>query len=1113
MNIRRFVALLIILAMLPVLPVYGQNGGDTAERYTGTIDDAQPYMRIPVTVPENGLTLIADMRPAEGSDLDTLLYLVDQEDNILAENDDRARGDSSSLIVFPQADAGDYALIATRYKVAAGDSQGDFELTVTFDQGAASLLFDTSRAALEAAGYPLVEPSPVADWTVLVYYGGDNNLEPGILNDLDEFEVAGGSTDQINVLALVDRSPRFSDSNGNWHTTRLFRVTEDRTGDYNDPRVFPPTIDSPMLADLGELDTGYGETLAQFLVWGVTQYPAENYVIAIGSHGAGWRGVVTDSTQEDNTSSILSIPELQQAFGRALAAAGRDQFTLLINDACLMSSVEYYAGVAPYFAYSLASPEVVVDPALDMTAFLNTLKTGGDLDTAALGKKLVDIYITQDIRKRRTADIGYMTHALTDLDNFDPVVNAVEVFAALVNDRPDVYSTVVSEVRANTYVYTEFLGGNTRIDLGSFMRGVIDGASDSRLTAAAQAVLDALDDARLYGNAGERAERSTSYYNIYFPALSADFQLDYFEQSPLSEWGRMLRNYYNTVTPQVWSGVGPDIAFHPPVAPRLAITDAYPPSEVSIMDPVSLEVEIVGRGISYGEATVDVLHEDGTVQRLSSERILTDVVVDGELQRLNLWQPGVQVSSWFWDVTLPVISDGAQAHNELLIITEDSAFLDGRYREPGSDVWNDVGVVFSINDDFTGGVVQRVINQDASTDALAAIDIAPGSEFQVYRATVTADGRVLSEPGNVYTWAAEGLSWAWSPAPSGSYNLGLLLTASGGTTAFVEKSVEVNNAGLDETLRGSTWSPYWFTVPTRVDWERWFFSWDDRWMRTSSPDGTDNLTVYFSSGVGPDLQDIANRFLERYSRTLDGDFIPAEFAGVPALEVNYHYDTEAGRMTGRGYAIYHAPRELEMVFAAEALDGVGDLDASLDLLRTHTRLIDFTALDARDQGGATAERSWDFTERTEGWAFAQSVEERTVRYPVRLDWTSFDSGIWTVYLPESDPSGATYAAVGAVTLDEANTAETLLNLFVAQYVSPDATISSYPTYYGQNHTWFAALYTFGDGDDESTGRVYIAAIDSRVFVVWVQTPYTDEAAALFAEVFEPLIDGFLIGAE
>lgn len=1112
MNIRRLVVLLIVLAMLPVMPASGQDGGGAAETYTGTIDDTQPYVRIPVSVPESGATLIADMRPTEGSELDTLLYLVDENDNILAENDDRARGDSSSLIVFPQADAGEYALIATRYKVAEGDSQGDFELAVSFGAEADALSFDTSRAALEAAGYPLAEPNPAADWTVLVYYGGDNNLEPGILNDLDEFEVAGGSTEQINVLALVDRSPRFTDSNGDWASARLFRIAEDQTGDHDDPLVFPPTIDTPPLADLAELDTGYGETLAQFLVWGVTQYPAENYAIAIGSHGAGWHGLVTDGTSEGEATSILTVPELQQAFSLALAAADREQFTLLINDACLMSSVEYYAGIAPYFAYSLASPEVVVDPALDMTAFLNMLKAG-DLDPVALGEKLVDIYITQDIQKRRTADIGYMTHALTDLDNFDPVVSAVEAFAALVNDRPDVYSTILSEVRANTYVYTEFLGGNTRMDLGSFMRGVIDTASDQRLTAAAQAVLDALNDARLYGNAGERAARSTSYYNIYFPDLSTDFQLDYFEQSPLREWGRMLRNYYNTVTPQVWSGAGPDIAFHPPVAPQLAITDAYPPKEVSIMDPMSLEVEIVGRGISYGEATVDVLHDDGTVQRLSSERILTDVVVDGELQRLNVWQPGVQVSSWFWDVTLPVISDGTQSHNELLIITEDSAFLDGRYREPGSNVWNDVGVVFSINDDFTGGIVQRVINQDESTDALAAVDIAPGSEFQVYRATVTADGRVLAEPGNVYAWSEEGLSWAWSPAPSGSYKLGLLVTASGGTTAFVEKAVEVNNTGLDEALRGSTWAPYWFTVPTRVGWERWFFSWEDRWMRTSSPDGADNLTVYFSSGVGPELQDIANRFLERYSRTLDGDFIPAEFTGVPALEVNYHYDTEAGHMIGRGYAIYHAPRDLEMVFAAEALEGAGDLDASLDLLQAHTRLIDFTALESDETGGAVVERSWDFTERAEGWAFAESVEERTIRYPARLDWTSFDSGIWTVYLPESDPSGATFAAVGAVTLDEANNAETLLNLLVDRYVSPDATVSSYPTYYGQNHTWFAALYSFADGDAEFTGRMYITAVDSRVYVIWVQTPYTDEAAALFADAFEPMIDGFEIGVE
>ncbi|MCD4686632.1 MAG: hypothetical protein K8S97_11920, partial [Anaerolineae bacterium] len=849
--------LVIVLLLIPTLPALGQGG----DPYSGTIDDGQPYVRIPFTVPEDGMTIVADMAPPEDGELDTLLYLLDDQDNILAENDDREKGDSSSLITFYQADAGNYSLIATRYKVADGGSSGEFNLTIELRQGIETPEFHTATADLEAAGFPSQEPRPEAEWTVLAYYGGDNNLEPGILYDLDEFEVGGGTTDQVNVIALVDRHPRYTNTNGDWTTARLYEIAADVTGDHDDEDVFPPTIDTVELTDLGEVDTSNGETFAQFLVWAITHYPAQHYVIAFGSHGAAWNGLITDDTTEGDTHAILTVPELQQAFALATEAAGVERFDLLINDACLMSSVEYFAGVAPFFEYALASPEVVVDPALDMTVLLETLNQADEVDLEAAGIELVDLYIERDVPLRGTSEIVYLTHAVFNLHKFDPVVDAVEHFARVINRRPASYSTLIGDVRTNTYAYTEFLGEQIRVDIGSFMRGIIANSTDAALIGAAEDVLQTMDDARVYENAGERAlAANLSYYNIYFPDRSKDFKNVYFEQSPLQEWGKMLRNYYNMVTPQVWTGVEAELGFHLPAAPQITITRAFPPDEASVMDPVSLELELVGRRISYGDATVDYVLEDGTVLRYSGERILTDVEVDGRLQRLNVWKSGVQHVPWFWDVTLPVISDGTDEFNELLILKEDVAFLDGRYREPGDAIWNDVAVLFDVNAALTGGDVQRVINRAEDTNALAVIDIAPGSEFQTYRSVVTPEGRVVQEPGNTYIWPETGLAWRWQPAPTGEYNLGLLITTFGGTTGFASKTVHIDNTGIDPTLRGRTISNYMVTVPTRSGWDRWLFDNDNRWYRTARPDGADNLTIYFSTDYGPDLEDIADRF-------------------------------------------------------------------------------------------------------------------------------------------------------------------------------------------------------------------------------------------------------------
>ncbi len=51
------------------------------------------------------------------------------------------------------------------------------------------------RARAEGAG---------AEWLVMVYMAGENNLEPFALDDVNEMERVG-STDQVQVVVLLDR--------------------------------------------------------------------------------------------------------------------------------------------------------------------------------------------------------------------------------------------------------------------------------------------------------------------------------------------------------------------------------------------------------------------------------------------------------------------------------------------------------------------------------------------------------------------------------------------------------------------------------------------------------------------------------------------------------------------------------------------------------------------------------------------------------------------------------------------------------------------------------------------------------------------------------------------
>ncbi len=68
---------------------------------------------------------------------------------------------------------------------------------------------------------PVQGQDGIADWTYMQYFAMDNNLESALYNDLTELQ-AVGSTDQVNIVAQVDRIPGYETRFGDWTDTRRF---------------------------------------------------------------------------------------------------------------------------------------------------------------------------------------------------------------------------------------------------------------------------------------------------------------------------------------------------------------------------------------------------------------------------------------------------------------------------------------------------------------------------------------------------------------------------------------------------------------------------------------------------------------------------------------------------------------------------------------------------------------------------------------------------------------------------------------------------------------------------------------------------------------------------
>lgn len=775
-----------------------------------------------------------------------------------------------------------------------------------------------------------------------------------------------------------------------------------------------------------------------------------------------------------------------------------------------MSSVEYFTGVAPFFEMSLASPEIVVDPALDMTLFTNRLKIERqDVDLLDLAVELVDRYIDVDIIASGDLDADYFTHAVTDLTNFDPVTQAVENFARVFNSDPNAYADTLGAARVNTYTYTHFAGSTDKVDLGSLMRRVIAEARDAELIRAAEAVLTALDAAILYNNAGANIGPEISYYNIHFPEASSGFRATYLNESTLTEWGRMLRNYYNAVTPQIWAGSGIGLPFHPPKAPTITVGLVYPEGEVSVASPFNIRIQVEGRNISHGDATHDFIQQDGTIIRYGSERILRPIINEaGESTLINQWNDGLVDDIITWDVALPVVSDGNSSNNELVIIRESVAFLDGVYRGPNDTNFYEVSVVFSnaLNELDGVGRTQRVISRATGSNALAVITIPPGSEFIAYRSVVTPDGRVVQEEGNRYIWPDAGLTYSNEPAPNGQYNVGVLLEAFGGTTGYVSATTTVNNDNFgDSDLRATTSLGIGFSFTRPKTWSFLATDFVTFADRSVSPDGTSSISVYYPdpSFIEPgNIETIVDDVFLFYFPDVEWDRQYSEVVvdGKSAITFDFSYQNAQGTVNARAIAVLDSVDSSGFVFTSEAQAGTGDINAIYDQLLANLKI--FPSIFSQDESDVL----WDLSNYTRRGRQPFTPE---VTYPIPYTWVQNQQGDWTRY--EDTPGSVRFVAFSTLESTNLNAA---LDLVVARDVLPGAeaiNTSIDRTLNTRNHRWLARPYTVTRGGLSYQGRVYATVANNQVYLIWVEAPDDEFIPAVYERFFEPMVDGFSIG--
>lgn len=295
-----------------------------------------------------------------------------------------------------------------------------------------------------------------AQWTVMVYMAGDNNLSDASTRDLIELasvEVAP----QVNVLVQHDTA-----GDG---PTLLYRL-ESQAG-----------LPKP-LRDLGETDSGDPRTLYRFIRWAQQEYPARYYALVLWGHGNCWQppdlsriaatrgspigeaeagrasegnlgnalfrptiqtvlGQPTPTERavcsDDGSGNAIDAAELQKVLTKAAHYFGKP-LDLLGLDACLMCNIELAYELKDCVRFMVGSEEIVPNDGWPYDRILRKLAAKPGMQPEELARHIPQQYVKRYVRW------GYpepVTLTAMDLSRIDQAIEPLDQLAgALIAHMP-----------------------------------------------------------------------------------------------------------------------------------------------------------------------------------------------------------------------------------------------------------------------------------------------------------------------------------------------------------------------------------------------------------------------------------------------------------------------------------------------------------------------------------------------------------------------------------------------------------------------------------------------------------------------------------------------------
>ncbi len=680
-------------------------------------------------------------------------------------------------------------------------------------------------AAPQTGFTPPVAAGSGQTWLVMLYQDADDQiLEKDIYIDLNEAERVG-SSDNVHIVAQIDRFRAGYTGDGDWTSARRYYVTRDDD---------LTRVGSQLVQDLGEADMGSGDSLVDFVSWAVTTFPAERTILILSDHGLGWPGGWSDPApgRTDGSNSPLAarigqnlfLNELDQALGIARQQAGLDKFDLIGMDACLMSQLEVYAALQPHARVAVASEEVEPSLGWAYAGFLEALTSNPGMSSEDVGRLIVQSYIREDQRitdAQARADFlrggspmgGFfgsssvsaeqlaaqmeqnVTLTAVNLERMPELMQSVNDFAYTLQGENQ---SLVAQARSYAQSYTSIFGKQVPpayIDLGHFTaligrntrEGGVSQAADGVLSSLGRFVIAEKHGAGKPGSTGVAFyfPNSTLYSSPYTGPQSYTELAERFAATSL--WDDFLAFHYHDrgFNPQdavrvVPSG-GPTRA---PGQGAISVSPITASSNTAAPDQaVRLSVDISGQNIGYIYLFVGYYDSASNSIYVAD----SDYLESPNVRELN----GVYYPEWSedftlafeWDPVVFAVSDGVNSYPALFSPESYGlTFEEATYSVEGSYTFAESGESRNARLYFQNGTLTAVYGFTGGDEAGAPREITPqpGDRFTLFEKwlDLASDGSVhetVYQPGQTLTFGSTPFTWEQLYAAQGDYIVGFII--------------------------------------------------------------------------------------------------------------------------------------------------------------------------------------------------------------------------------------------------------------------------------------------------------------------------------------------------